>query len=209
MIARVFWVLYAVMAVRLIAMLLDATPTRGSGRGMAIVAVSIPISMLLALAAVMFFTRSNAVRIVGVCVLAVPMVHIVFSSIMVVFSPLMDARSRSQLARAAAGADDFLKPAQRNLAHAIADGNLASVKSLIPAAGDLNEKGPGSETLLRFAVGKASEPGASIEIVKALLDAGANPDVCSFSTYWPLSLALRYPQLTEMLLKAGADPNRM
>ena len=124
MIARVFWVLYAVVAVRLIAMLLNATPTRGSGRGMAIAAVSIPVSMLLALAAVMFFTRSNGVRIVEICVLATPMVHIVFS-------PIMDARNRTQLARAAAGDDDFLKFAQRDLTHAIADGNLA----LLPYTG--------------------------------------------------------------------------
>src|SRR6185295_8783016 len=50
---------------------------------------SIPVSMLLALAAVMFFTRSNGVRIVEICVLATPMVHIVFS-------PIMDARNRTQ-----------------------------------------------------------------------------------------------------------------
>ena len=71
------------------------------------------------------------------------------------------------------GDDECRKPVQRNLSRAIKAADVALVKSLIPLAGDLNKKYNG-ETLLRLAVDNAEQPGAQVEIVKALLDARGN-----------------------------------
>jgi ankyrin repeat protein len=81
------------------------------------------------------------------------------------------------------------------------------VKTLIPDAGDLNRE-YNNETLLRFALVNADSSSASRQVVQALLDAGADPNVVPESNSGPLVLAIPDPELTGMLLRAGADPNR-
>ncbi|MEO7653966.1 MAG: hypothetical protein ABIZ80_26200, partial [Bryobacteraceae bacterium] len=117
------------------------------------------------------------------CLLVAPFV-------MAALSPLDSIFRNYQTNRRLQGDDAFRKPAQRNLAHAIKAGDVATVKSLIPLAGDLNQQYNG-ETLLRFAVYNAESPTAGIPVVKALLDAGANPNLTAESGGWPFSTAGR------------------
>lgn len=65
------------------------------------------------------------------------------------------------------------------------------------------------ETLLRFAVVHADSSAASRQIVQALLDAGADPNVTPGQNVGNLVLTIPDPELTGMLLKAGANPNRI
>ena len=90
-----------------------------------------------------------------------------------VLGPIYSAFEDYQTNRSLQGDDTFRGP-QRALAHAIKAGDLAKVKELIPSVGNLNKEYK-SESLLRFAVFNNDLNGLTLEIVQALLDAGADP----------------------------------
>jgi hypothetical protein len=49
-----------------------------------------------------------------------------------------------------------------------------------------------------------------MEVLRFILDAGADPNVPAFETNWPLTLAIMHGEdATEALLQHGADPNRL
>jgi hypothetical protein len=169
--------------------------------------IFIPPIIMAILAVVVMITRSDGARFMGISILAIPLIAMVIGPI---YSRLQDRATDRRLA----GDDSFRRPAQRKLAHAIHHHNAQLAKSLISGAGDIN-KVYGGETLLRFAVDNAHEfgkPGAlpgGAEIVKALLDSGADPNIPA-STSYPLTAALYGGSgLTQLLLTAGADPNRL
>lgn len=171
--------------------------------------ILIPPIVMAILAAAVLITPSDAVKMVGIYVLGFPWVGIVLG-------PVYSAFQNYQTERSLAGDIDFRGP-QRKLAHAIKAHDAALVKSLLPSAGDLNLQ-YGDTTLLLFAVDNAKEqfssdapiPPASLEIVRDLLEAGARADQPNRHQRWPLSSALYAgPELTEMLLKAGANPNHL
>lgn len=170
--------------------------------------IFIPPIIMAILAAAVLITRADAAKWIGISFLAIPFVGMVVGPI---YSRFQDYATDLRLA----GNDSFRWPAQRKLAHAIHDHNTELAKSLIPGAGNLN-KVYGDETLLRFAIdnahefGKASAFPGSAEIVKALLEAGADPNVPVGRDGYPLTGAIYGgSELTEMLLSAGADPNRL
>jgi hypothetical protein len=84
------------------------------------------------------------------------------------------------------------------------DGDL--VKQLIPAAGDLNQPQGGGTTLWQFAVLQADDTEESIDMLRALLAAGADPKRDNSADTLEHAAA-RGPRLTQFLLEAGSNPN--
>jgi len=171
--------------------------------------VVIPPILLLILTGAVLITRSEAVKMAGIYILGTPWV-------MSVVGPVYSSVQSYLSDRRIAGDDSFTGGPQRKLAHAIKARDAALAKTLIPLVGDLNRQYR-DQTLLLFAVDNAPDltksdwlvPAASLEIVQALLQAGANADQRAPSMKrWPLGSALNGgPDLTLLLLKAGANPN--
>jgi hypothetical protein len=203
---RVFWSLFAFEAAGLLIFTFYflGRGTKGWGPEGPVGAwlIVIPPIMLLAPAAVVLIRKTDYAKLGGIFCLALPLLHITLG-------PLYTVLTNYQTKRRLAGDNTFFWPAQRRLAHAIRAHDIDLVRRLIPGAGDLNAI-YGGETLLRFALINADTPGAPFEAVKALLDAGADPNICALSKSPPLTLAISSgPKFTEALLKAGADPNRV
>src|SRR5206468_10729650 len=80
------------------------------------------------------------------------------------------------------------------------------VQQSLPAAGDLNQPREGGLTLWQFGVLQADNTEESIDMLRALLAAGADPKRDT-SARTLQHAAARGPRLTQFLLEAGADPN--
>ncbi len=152
--------------------------------------------------AVFLLGNSDHARQYAVFALAFPL-------IMLVLGPVLEKFDHWKTERHLAGDLSFLVPSQRKLAHAISAHDVAAVKSLIPGAGDLNKRHR-DDTIFRFALANSDKSEASLEIIKAMLDAGANPKVETAAGNWPLALAMSSsPAMTKLLLEYGADPNSL
>jgi hypothetical protein len=205
MISRIFWGLFALeSAAFLIALIYVASKgSRAWGPEGPVGAwvLAIPPLVLILVAAVVLVRKTDGAKLAGILVMGLPLIQLVGGPVYRGF------QSRS-VDRSLRGDDAFTRPAQRDLAHAIHAHDAALARSLIPAAGDLNAV-YNEETLLRFALVNADSSVGSRVIVQALLDAGARPDVTPGSNAGNLVLAIPDPELTGMLLEAGADPNRI
>lgn len=200
MITRLFWILSVAEFVAIgTVTLLILTNTWKSGPGGPVGAILLFIPLLaIAVAWVSVYFWGSV---------AVAQVFLALHALILVWQLYAGARNLAQsykLAHYRLGDDDFRGP-QRELAHAILDRDLARVRQLLPAAGELN-KIYGADTLLNFAVGNANRD-QDVEIVKALLDAGADPNYPPDAS--PLSKADsgNQPAMYELLLSAGANPN--
>ncbi len=204
-ITRIFWILFTVEALAMVVIGVSLASKGNKGWGpegpVGAWIVFIPPVFLALMAAVVLIFRTDHVKVVATGFLCLPLIQIAIG-------PVYSAWQNYQTDRSLAGDDTFVWPAQRKLAHAIRAHDAASVKSLIPGAGDINAQHKG-DTLLWFALVNVDTSSASHEIVKLLLDSGANPNVGAGSGTFPLTLAIPQPEVTEMLLKAGADPNRL
>ncbi|HKP29476.1 MAG TPA: hypothetical protein VJU15_08730 [Gemmatimonadales bacterium] len=205
MITRIFWGLFALesgaFAVAVIYVLSRGSRGWGPEGPVGAWLLAIPPLVLIVLAATVLVRKTDGARLFGIVVMGVPLLQLAAG-------PVVSALKNRGLDRSLAGDDAFRKPAQRDLAHAIHAHDLALAKRLIPAAGDLNIV-YNDETLLRFALVNADSSAASRQIVQALLDAGAKPDLTPGENSGNLVLAIPDPELTGMLLEAGADPNRI
>jgi hypothetical protein len=111
--------------------------------------------------------------------------------------------------RSAAGDLNFFWPAQRRVAHAILAHDITAVRQALPKAGDVNAPHRG-KSLFAFAMQNLDDSPASAEIVAALLEAGADPNLRTSSDAWPLTHGVSDgPEVTKLLLDAGANPNQM
>jgi hypothetical protein len=205
MLSRIFWGLFAFESVAfVIAMLwVFSRGSRGWGPEGPVGGwlIAIPPLLLIGLAAMVQARKTDKAYLFGIVVMGLPLVQLVAGPIVSKFQSLSVDRSLR-------GDDAFKKPAQRNLAHAIHAHDATLALSLIPAAGDPNLV-YNDESLLRFALVNADSSAPSRQIVQALLDAGARPDLTPGQNTGNLILAIPDPELTAMLLKAGADPNRL
>jgi hypothetical protein len=194
---RAYWTLFTLEAIAAVALLLWASrSTRSWGPegqvGAWLIYVVPPVFLAIPLAVVLI-GRSPYTTKIGFLILALPLIPLIVG-------PIYSAINNRWIDHRVAGDFTFLRPAQRQLAHSLSAHNVEQVKALLPAAGDLNEAHQG-ESLFGFALRNADKSAASCEIIQAILDAGARPD-------GSLTFGISYgPRMTELLLKAGANPN--
>jgi len=206
MLARIFWTLFSLEVAAygfLMVHTMVSTKSWGpEGPVGAWLIFAVPPLMVGIPLALFLFSKSDYAKQYAIFALAFPLIMIVLGP---VFSRIQDFQTERRLA----GDTTFFWPAQRKLAHALRAHDVALVKSLIPAAGDLNQR-HGDDSLFRFALVNADKSTASVEIIKAMLNAGANAKIQTPGGNWPLSLGMSCgPAMTTLLLDAGADLNSL
>ena len=198
MVTRLFWILFALEALALAGFLFVAMrPASRSPEGPvgAWILLLPPVAMAVA-AAVFATTRSGTVKWICLAVLAYPLV-------LLLAGPVVKAYKNYRLERYLAGDETFHAGPLREIAHAVKAGDLEKIQTLLAVAGDLNRTDAG-ETILRFAVSNTR----NTEIVKLLLDAGADPNRASYESEMPLAMAFYAgPAMVDLLLRAGANGN--
>jgi hypothetical protein len=203
---KVFWILVCAELAALAAMLVAGlrSPSESGGREMGLAfGVLLPAVVVVSAAAVYAKANSSIARNVAMVVAAAPALILI---VVWVRGYLLDS------AVANAGVNAFHDPGQRVLAKAIAGNKVSKVKELASRT-KLNEPGTneltGSDsTLLTLALTK--QTAVTIEIVRVLLKAGANPNQASEKGWTiPLVRAIQWkqPELVASFLDAGADPN--
>jgi len=205
LITRIFWGLFSLEAVACAGFLLwslyeSRRWERDGAVGAWLIFVVPPILLGIPLAVVLI-GRSKSASLAGLCVLCWPL-------IMAVVGPVYTAFDRIRSEHASAGDFTFLQTSQRQLAHALRAHDAALVRMLLPKAGDLNAK-HGGESLFGYALKNADRSSESLEIVRAMLDTGANANAVLWNDYWPLTAAISNgPQMTQLMMDAGANPNQ-
>lgn len=108
--------------------------------------------------------------------------------------------------------NEFAEGPERVLEKAIKSGDIGAVKLALPKA-KINVKGVSQTTPLTLALNQLRDTKTGVEILRAVLDAGANPNVGGGTSILPLEAAISLTRThgTEpmlMLLKVGAKPNQ-
>jgi hypothetical protein len=162
----------------------------------------VPPILLLPPLAVVLFGRSNNANLIGLVLVAWPLVPVVVGPIYSAFDNLCTELR-------VAGDFTFFRPTQRKLAHALRAHDAALATALIPQAGDLNSPHSGV-SLFEFCITNLDKSAASVQIVKSMLDHGADPNLSSSSrTHALVFVTSNGPEITKLLLDAGADPNSL
>lgn len=196
MITKIFWT--AVVLDAIAAVVLWKLFERGT-HGL-LVAAFLIVLFAIGITLVIFpFLRSDGWRIAALVALCVPSAPLLFSATAAAVNTIGTERQFS-------GSAYFQGPALE-LAQAMVRGDTSLVKELIPAAGDLNQphRGGGA-TLWQFGVLQADDSEASLDMLRALLAAGADPRRDT-SPDTLLHATARGPGLTRFLLEAGSNPN--
>ncbi len=172
--------------------------------------IIIPIGALAFVAALFAAAKAPWLRMLCIVLLLWPFVGHVLSAPVHFLKGKYEA---FQIESARLGKHMFREPGQRKLAAAIADRHPAGLKAALAEAGDLNathrQNLPyytplgDAESLLSFACQNLDDSESSVEVIRALLRAGANPNLPAGA---PLSAAIfRSVAATEALIRAGAD----
>jgi hypothetical protein len=165
----------------------------------------VPTGVLAAAVALFVFAASPVLRGVAFLLAASPVIIVAVS--------FMNAKSTMNRHTDADGAMyEFVEGPERALEKAIKSGDFEAVKLALPKA-KINAKGVSHTTALTMALDKLRDTGKGFEILRAVLEAGANPNVGGGTSILPLEQAIamtrtRGIEPVMLLLKAGAKPNQ-
>lgn len=196
MLTKVFWTVAILDGIA--AVVLWKLFERQTVHGFVVLAYLIVMAAAVVPICIFPFLRSDGVRIATFVVLMLPSAALLFSSAAAAVNTVREQRQFS-------GSAYFDGPAL-DLAQAMMKHDATLVKQLIPAAGDLNKAHKGGSSLWQFGVLQAENTDESIEILRALIAAGADPkrDASADSLQQATSTG---PRLTQFLLEAGENPN--
>ncbi len=165
----------------------------------------VPSGVLAAAVALFVFAASPLLRGAAFMLAAAPV-------IIVAFSFINAGSTMSQYTDANGKTHEFAEGPERALEKAIKSGDFQAVKLALPTA-KINAKGISETTALTMALDKLRDGSNDFAILRALLDAGANPNAGGGTSILPLEQAIALtrthgaePML--LLLKAGANPNQ-
>ncbi len=194
MMAKIFWAVVAFDGIAAVVLWrLFASGTHGL-----LVAIFLFVIGVLTLTACSFpLLRSDGWRIAALLVLLLASVPLIATSILATAKRIQEQRQFS-------GSAYFQGPAL-SLAQALVRQDLAAVKQLIPAAGDLNQPHGGGTSLWQFGVLQSGNSEEAIDLLRVLLTAGADPkrDTSADTLLHALATGAR---LTQFLMEAGANP---
>jgi hypothetical protein len=195
MITKIFWTVFALDGIA--AFVLWKFFARGTP-GLLVLLFLVVLAAIAITGCIFLLLRSEAWRIAAFVVLLLPSAPLLYFVVAAVANNIREQRQFS-------GSAYFQGPAL-DLAQAMVKHDTVLVKQLIPAAGDLNQPHEGGATLWQFGVLQADNTEESIDMLRTLLAAGADPkrDTSADSLE---HAAARGPQLTQFLLEAGANPN--
>ena len=195
----IFWAVVAldVIAAVVLKLVFDSG-SHGQFDGLLVAFFLVVLAAIVLTACVFPLLRTDGWRMAAFVVLLIPSVPMVFSSVASVVNRIRDERQFS-------GSAYFQGPALE-LAQAMVKGDVELVKQLIPAAGDLNQPHGGKATLWQFGVLQTYDTDASMEMLRVLVAAGADPKRDGSADTLQHAVA-RGPGLTRFLLEAGANPN--
>jgi hypothetical protein len=206
MLKALFWIVVTIdLAVLMLFFLLGlaAAPSSRTSAG-AVAAYMLVVPGIVLIGCIVLFVRSTS-----------PVGRV--AALLLAASPLLLAAGTRAIAgaklRTATNAEGQLTYYRagplRDIAEAIARNDSATVAALAPGV-EINSRGFGGTTLLTLALRRLREPPHDVGVLRALLSAGADPNLDNGET--PLELAIQAsrtagPEPVRMLLEAGADPN--
>jgi hypothetical protein len=195
MLTRLFWTVVALDAVA--ALLLWKLLARGT-HGLIIAAYLFVLTAIALPTCIFPLLRPEGLRNAAFIFLLLPSASLLYWSFAATLTNVQEQRQFS-------GSAYFQGPALQ-LAQAMIKRDAGLVKQLIPAAGDLNQPHGDGVTLWRYGVLQADDSDQSLQMLRALLAAGA--DAKRDTTAAPLQHAFAVsPRLTRFLLDAGSNPN--
>ena len=207
------WTLWGLLLVLLLYGLLRVSTERTSspeaGRALGVYTVLI----LLALLAVGGVLLRNAARKQSVVGLVTMALLLAYPLVMLIAQPLIRWRKDRSYASAAARVGDFVDPTLQSMARAISANDTAMLRRLLNGQRPPAGTDRAGHDLLAYALVLVRDKQGSVEPVRILLDAGADPrhsraangeDVVNFMVFGG-SAAAR--EAMRLVLEHGADPN--
>lgn len=207
MIRVLFWGLVAIDLLGVGLFFLLGLAAAGSARTnplqVALVMLVLPCIPLVASVVLFVRATSPAMRVLALAIAAAPLLIAVSSRAIAEVQFRANTNEHGELTFFRAGP-------MREIAEAIARNDAVTVASLVPTV-DVNETGFSDMTLLMLAMRQLRQTPDRQEVLRLLLEAGADPDKGAQSEL-PLSIALQLvakagPGPAKALLDAGANPN--
>jgi hypothetical protein len=168
------WALVALEAIFVIVMTITANSSgqdaagRGTASGLAVAAGLVLAAMSGSL---LFSSRNGSVAGVAVAIVMLGFPLFVLGAPMIeqAFNHIREKRDAARKGR-------FVNPELSAIVSAVASNDMDGMRALLAKRPDLDDRDETGETLLAYAVENALEKNGSIEPVRALLDAGTDPN---------------------------------
>lgn len=179
-----------------------AGSSHSSPLDVAFVMLVLPGVVIAGLIALFLLSRSMAGKLIAFAVAAAPVA-------VVLIGGLFSSGVQTLFTDKDGSGRHFAPGQMRELERAVARNDAAAVATLARKV-DLSQKAMDGYTVLAVAVQQLDKNPRTLDVLRALLEAGADPNVAQMSM--PLEKALRLSGKTglepvRMLLKAGANPN--
>jgi hypothetical protein len=206
MLKLLFWLVALVDAAALGLMFLLGLAAAGPSKTSPIpVVFFFLLPAVLLLGAVVLFLRaqSGGMRVTAFLLAASPLLFVA--------AQMANTAWTFQQYRTEAGGRRYFRPgASQEIEDAIAANDAAAVGKALAAGANVNEKGRDGGTLLQAALRQLRQTPERLEVLRALVRAGADPNAGSGEL--PLTMAIQTSRKTgaepvRLLLEAGANPN--